>query len=48
MDLLTRLREWGRREARNSAATPTLPTALFGTTADLIQRPGVREVQLPN
>jgi hypothetical protein len=45
MDLLTRLREWGRRGC-DVSATPTLPTAwlLMASAADLIQRPGARMV----
>ena len=47
MDLLIRLREWGRRGGDGSA-TPTLPTAwlLDAPAADLIQRPSARAVSL--
>jgi hypothetical protein len=40
MDLVIRLREWGRRGG-DVSATPTLPTArlLDAPAADLIQRP---------
>ena len=46
MDLLIRLREWGRRGG-DLSATPTLPTAglLNAFAADLIQRPGARAVE---
>jgi hypothetical protein len=47
MDLLIRLREWGRRGG-DLSATPTLPTTwrLDAPAADLIQRPGVRVVSI--
>jgi hypothetical protein len=44
MDLLIRLREWGRRGG-DVSATPTLPTAWLGASAaDLLQRPDARVV----
>ena len=47
MDLLTRLREWGRRGGDlSSDPDPADRLAADGVAADLIQRPGARVVSI--